>query len=228
MFGFGKKKKEIKKAKPTPKKSGAKKIANVRQNTVVTRRTSTPKKTVAPNKIVPVTVKKHRDNAMLVQAYASEFGRISFLVYGGHGRRGGKSFASVLHPFSLVEVELEMKPHRDLHISKEIKSTVPLNGILFDPQKSTLAIFLAEILLSSLKTAEKDRALFTFLKESVLTLDRLDRGIANFHIAFLLKFTYFLGVFPNVSDLGTMGYFDMRQAEFSVSRPLHSQHICNG
>ena len=69
MFGFGKKKKEIKKAKPTPKKSGAKKIANVRQNTVVksqkrvvTHRTSTPKKTVAPNKIVPVTVKKHRDN----------------------------------------------------------------------------------------------------------------------------------------------------------------------
>ena len=172
-----------------------------------------------------LSVKKHRDNAMLVQAYASEFGRISFLVYGGHGRRGGKSFASVLHPFSLVEVELEMKPHRDLHISKEIKSTVPLNGILFDPQKSTLAIFLAEILLSSLKTAEKDRALFTFLKESVLTLDRLDRGIANFHIAFLLKFTYFLGVFPNVSDLGTLGYFDMRQAEFSVSRPLHSQYI---
>ena len=172
-----------------------------------------------------LSVKKHRDNSMLVQVYASEYGRTSFLVYGGRGKRGGKSFASLLHPLSLVEIDAEMKPNRDLHISKEIKCVEPLNGILFDPQKSTLAIFLAEILLSSLKTSEKDKSFLKQAFSTFLSLDRMDRGIANFHIAFLLKLTYFLGVSPNVSRISNVGYFDMRQAEFSIKRPYHSQYV---
>lgn len=172
-----------------------------------------------------LSVKKHRDNSMLVHLFTSEFGRTSFLVYGSHSKRKGNSIASFLHPLSLIELDAEMKPNRDLHVSKEIKCLIPLNGILFNPEKSTLAIFLAEVLSSSLKIAEKDSYLFSFLKESVITLDRLNLGVANFHIAFLLRLTYFLGVYPNLSDGNDCQYFDMRQAEFSLSRPLHPQYI---
>lgn len=78
MFGFGKKKSEIKKVKPKTKKDGVKitfrkpsksKITDAHNNTVikpqkrvVARKTSISSKTITPCEIVPVTVKKHRDN----------------------------------------------------------------------------------------------------------------------------------------------------------------------
>ena len=172
-----------------------------------------------------LSVNKHRDNSMIIQVFSSEYGRASFMVYGAYANRNKKTFASVLHPFSLVEIDADIKPNRDLHVIKDIKALIPMNGILFDPMKSTIALFLSEVFLSSLKALDADKTLFLFLKESVLVLDRMERGIANFHIAFLLNLTNFLGVYPNLSEETTSGYFDMRQAEFSLYRPYHSQYI---
>ncbi|MEG0646765.1 MAG: DNA repair protein RecO C-terminal domain-containing protein, partial [Bacteroides sp.] len=53
-----------------------------------------------------------------------------------------------------------------------------------------------------------------------------DEGFANFHLVFLMRFSRFLGLYPNLDDYHEGDYFDMLNAGFVSTRPqLHSSFI---
>ncbi len=171
--------------------------------------------------------KKFRDNATLLTLYTKEMGRGSFLLYGAGSKKGGKGF-SLLQPLSLLQIEYDLRNGRELSVIKEMKPLYPLYDVLFDPYKSSILFFLAEVLYHALKTNERDDYLFQFLYESILRLEGMKRGVANFHIAFLVRLTNFLGFGPNVYDWTDAHYFDFRQAEYTVQRPSHAQYVGQG
>ena len=81
------------------------------------------------------------------------------------------------------------------------------------------------MLSNALRTNESDELLFRFLKESVLRLNEMESGVCNFHIAFLVRLSAFLGFGPNVCDLSGARYFDLVQAEYTERRPPHTQFV---
>lgn len=170
--------------------------------------------------------KKYRDNATMLTLYTRELGRSTFLLYGAGSKRGGKGF-SLLQPLSLVQIDSDVRSSRELHVIKEIKPLHPLYDSLFDPYKSTILFFLAEVLSHALKTSEQDEYLFRFLYESVIRLENMERGVPNFHIAFLVRLASFLGFGPNICDWSDSSYFDFRQAEYTAVRPDHTQYVAH-
>ncbi|MCQ2217969.1 MAG: DNA repair protein RecO [Paludibacteraceae bacterium] len=167
---------------------------------------------------------KVKDNTLILHLYTEEFGRCNYLLFGAQSKRGGKKLAFI-QPLSLVEIEAEHHPNKDLQKIKEIKVDCPTSGILFNPYKNSIAFFLSEILTNILKTSEKDETLFLFIHNSIRYLDTTESGISNFHITFLVKLSYFLGLWPDIDRMKDYPYFDLKQASFVLNKPFHNFYL---
>ncbi|MCP3893590.1 MAG: DNA repair protein RecO [Bacteroides sp.] len=168
---------------------------------------------------------KYNDTSNIIEMYTELFGRASFLVSVPRSRKS--AVKSVLfQPMSIIEFEADFRPNSTLYRIKEAKSYYPFSSVPYDPYKSAIALFLAEFLCRAIREEAENRPLFAYLLHSVIWLDESDEGFANFHLVFLMRFSRFLGLYPNLDDYHEGDYFDMLNAGFVSTRPqLHSSFI---
>jgi len=146
---------------------------------------------------------KYGESDIIAQALTETFGKQSFLI---HGVRKKKSTLSsyLIQPFSLLEIVAYIKETRDLQRVKEIKPSIILKTIHFDIKKSSIALFLSELMNKTLREVEPNIQLFNYLNHAIQILDFEEEGIENFHLIFLMQFTKFLGIHPkNNVELAT-------------------------
>lgn len=156
--------------------------------------------------------------------YTEAFGRASYLVSRTRSKRGGLSKA-LFAPLTVWELEVDHQPKRELHRIKEAHACFPLTDVAGDPVKSMLALFLSEVLFRVVREQESDLRLFQYLYESIHLLEYADKGIANFHLVFLLGLLQPLGIFPNVEAYHPGDYFDMLNGLFTDALPLHNHFL---
>jgi DNA repair protein RecO (recombination protein O) len=169
--------------------------------------------------------RKYKDNSVILDLYTEEYGRSSYILHGAYSRKKGK-MQSFLQPLSVVTVHAEMRQKYPIQQIKEIKPEYTHSDILFDPYKNAIALFLAEVLSHVLHTNEKDSRLFAFLNYAICYLDMAEKGIANFHITFLIKLTRFLGFFPDLNtNKRSTDFYDLRQVAFVSSKPFHNHYL---
>lgn len=166
---------------------------------------------------------KYKENGAIVYLYSDGFGRQTYIV---NGLRNGKnkSRAALLHPLSLLAIEADMRPKATMQQLKEFHLDIPLQNIPFDIAKSAVAMFISELLHRVIREEESNAELFSFLYHSILMLDQLEDGVANFHLHFLVQLSKYLGFYPSHGDnLPQNAYFDIKIGEFSPIRPRHPQ-----
>ncbi len=173
---------------------------------------------------IVLKTQKLKDNASLIHLYTREIGRATFLLYGAQSKRKGNALA-FLHPLSIVSIEVNIKNSRELNVIGEIKQEENNMELLFNPIKSSLAFFIAEILLQVLKTNEQDNTLFDFIRASISLLDKENKSLGNFHIVFLLRLSRFLGFQPSIDTPYNSIYFDLKQVEFTSKQPQHQYFL---
>ena len=166
----------------------------------------------------------YSDKYSIIHIYTEAFGRASYLVSHVRGRKSVVSRALFI-PLSVLEMEVEHSLKRDLHRIKETRICFPVNNIGCDPVKNALALFLSEVLFRVIRDTEPDVRLFGYLYESIHLLEYADKGIANFHIVFLLGLLKCLGIFPNVETHEEGSFFDMRDGVFTSHLPLHRHYL---
>ncbi|MGL4851315.1 MAG: DNA repair protein RecO [Phocaeicola sp.] len=167
---------------------------------------------------------KYSDTSNIVTIYTRHSGRASFLVPLPRSRRS--PLKNVLfQPLSIIEFEADFKPAASLHRIKEAKSSYPFQSIPYDPFKSAISLFLAEFLYKALREEEENELLFSYLEHSIHWLDRCTSKYANFHLVFLMRFSRFLGLYPNVENYLPGAYFDLQGATFTLEKPLHLAYI---
>lgn len=166
----------------------------------------------------------YNDTYSIIHMYTEGFGRTSYLVARNRGRKSVVS-KSLFMPLSVVEMEVEHQNKRDLHRIRETKLCFPLTQLFCDPVKNAVALFLAEVLYRVIKETEPDPRLFDFLYRSIHLLELTDKGIANFHLVFLLHLLSHLGISPNFESYINGYYFDMQNGEFTDRPPLHRHYL---
>ena len=129
----------------------------------------------------------YNDKYSIIYMYTEAFGRASYLVARSRGKKSSVSKALFM-PLSVVEMEVEHLNKRDLHRIRETKLCYPLTEVFCNPVKNILALFLSEILFRVVKETEPDSRLFEYLFESIQLLELSDKGVANFHLVFLLRY----------------------------------------
>lgn len=164
---------------------------------------------------------KYGDSSMIVYLLTDVGGRRSYMVQGVRSRTGRGSKQALFQPAFPVEFEgLEPAQSTQMHRFKELRGGFLLQGIPFDVRKSTMAIFLAEVIYRLVRESEPNEALFEFVWNSVAALDQMQEGVANFHLWFLARLSRLLGYAPG-NDYEAGCYFDIKEGLYLPHRPLH-------
>lgn len=167
---------------------------------------------------------KYNDTSNIVDIYTRENGRASFLVSVPRSRKSAVKTV-LFQPLSMIEFEADYRPMSNLYRIKEAKSWHPFRTLPYDPYKSSIAMFLAEFLYRALREEAENGPLFAYLEHSIRWLDECDRSFSNFHLVFLMRFSRFLGLYPNTEDYREGCFFDMLNACFVSVQPLHGAFL---
>ncbi len=180
-------------------------------------------KTYKAQGIVLHTV-KYGDSSLVAFVLTDVLGRQSYMVQGVKSAKGKGNKAAMLQPMFLLEFEGLQTSHAQMHRMKDVRMPNSLQNIPFDVRKSTIALFMAETLYRLIKEVEPNSPLFRFVQGSVLALDRLEAGVANFHLWFLVRMSSFLGFYP-ANEYNSGDWFDIAEGSFCRTPPSHNMVI---
>jgi len=166
----------------------------------------------------------YSDTYSIAQLFTRDFGRVSYLLPRPRGRKP-KFSASLFAPLTVLWLEAEHMPLRDLHRIRDATRQFPLYEINSQMDKISLTFFLSELLTRLLHESDHNDQLFDYLKNSVETLEATERGLANFHLAFMVGLNRFLGIHPNTTEGDRGCYFDLMNGEFTTHVPLHTHYL---
>ena len=167
---------------------------------------------------------KYGDSSLIVYLLTDVGGRRSYMVQGVRSRSGHGSKLALFQPLFPVEFEGLESTKMQLHRFKEVQAGFALRNLPFDLRKSTIALFMAEVLYRLVRESEPNEALFAFVWNSVGALDDLAAGVADFHLWFLANLSRFLGFCPG-NTYAEGDWFDIREGLYTPVRPAHSGYM---
>lgn len=171
---------------------------------------------------IVLSVVRHNERSNIVTLYTAERGRLAFVSPAGSGK-GGRLRNARLSPLALVEANVNFRSNRDLQFLGSVTTPSPWRNIYFDPGKASVLMFLAEFLGKVMRTSEGDQSTWSYLLHSLRELDDCSRGLANFHITFMVGLLPILGISPDPAEWSCGDYFDMVSVEFTPERPAHRE-----
>ncbi|CAM2847370.1 DNA repair protein RecO [Flavobacterium frigoris] len=160
---------------------------------------------------------KFQEKSLIVKCFTQSHGLKSYFVRDAFSGRKSNQKIAYFQPLTILEIEAVHKNKGTLETFKEIKISTPFQTIHSDIYKSTIVMFISEVLHHSIHEEEKNESLFDFLEAALLWLDNHDE-MANFHLILMLEATKYLGFYPDVSDID-MPFFEMTEGVFS---PFHA------
>jgi len=166
----------------------------------------------------------YSETSLIVKIYTQEFGFRSYII-GGVRSKKSKNKAGLFQPLALVDIVVSGTERTALPRISEIGIHQPYSQLPFDVIKSSIALFLNEILLHSFKEPHPDEELFLFIKNSLLILDLTTESCSNFHLGFMVQLSRYLG-FPPQGEYGPdTSVFDLREGKFVNYLPQHPDHL---
>jgi len=178
-------------------------------------------------KAIVISSLKFQEKSLIVKCFTLSSGLKSYFVRDAFSSRKASQKIAYFQPFSILEIEAVHKNKGTLENFKEIKSAVPFQTIHTDIVKSTMVMFLSEMLHYSIQEEEKNEQLFLFLETALTWLDHHDE-ISNFHLILLLEITKYLGFYPDISEID-LPFFEMNEGVFALFQKgnVLSEHETN-
>lgn len=163
-------------------------------------------------KAIVVSKLRYKESDLIVKCYTQQFGIKSYLLKNALKSRKGKFKPAYFQSLTIINIEAEHKQNRSLHFLKDIKTQNNFESIHTNVIKSTIALFLAEVLTIVLKEEEENRLLFNYLETSLIWFNENEVD-TNFHYIFLIELTKYLGFYPDISQ-SNLSYFNLEDGKF--------------
>ncbi|WP_395076913.1 DNA repair protein RecO [Flavobacterium sp.] len=171
-------------------------------------------------KAIVISSVKYQEKSLIVRCYTLSDGLKSYFVQNPFSNRKSNQKIAYFQPLTLLEIEGVHKNKGTLEYFKEIKLSTSFKSINTNIFKSSIALFLAEILQNCIHEQEQDENLFNYVETALIWLDNHDE-IANFHIIFLLEITKYLGFYPDISEIN-LPFFDLSEGIFTAHQGINS------
>jgi len=166
-------------------------------------------------------VTDYSESSVVVQIFTEKFGLQSYLINGAKKPKA-KIRLNMIQPLHLLDLIVYHKPNGNIQRISELRNSPLFQSIPYNVIKSSLTIFLNEVLYKSIKIHFDDASLFEFLFNSIEFLDKADKGLGNFHLLFLLHLTRYLGFYPDKQGSLDARYFDLYAGRFTDTLPNHA------
>lgn len=166
---------------------------------------------------------RYGDSSLIVRIYTLSNGLQSYMVKGvsGNASRNRIAFFQPLTLLSFVQTGNTKKG--GMAFMKDVELGYVYQSIPMDMNKSAILMYLAELLSYTLTQQERNDDLYHFVHQSLMWLDLVDSGYANFPLYFTLELSRFLGFYPHAKEDG--GLFDMMEGQFVKDVPLHPYYF---
>ncbi|MDN5203337.1 DNA repair protein RecO [Fulvivirgaceae bacterium BMA10] len=138
---------------------------------------------------------KYRETSIIVKIFTELFGLNSYIVNGVRSAKA-KNKIALYQPLTILDLVVYHKKNTGLNRISEIKCSEPLMDIPINIKKSSIALFITDLLNKTIKENDENVELFEFLYQSVLVLEHLQHHYENFHLQFILKLSRYLGFSP--------------------------------
>jgi DNA repair protein RecO (recombination protein O) len=135
---------------------------------------------------------KYGDSSIIVTIFTELFGIQTYIVNGVRSKNA-KGKIALFQPLTLLDLVVYYKENASIKRIKEIKCLHQYQTVSTDIRKSSLAIFINEILNKAVKDESHTGEIFEFLLSSLILLDHQEDNLENFHLIFLIKLSRFLG-----------------------------------
>ena len=158
------------------------------------------------------------ETSVIVQVFTEKFGLQSYII-NGVKKPKAKISRNMLQPLHLLDMVVYHKNTGQVQRVSELKNSPQLQTIPYDIIKSSLVIFLNEVLYKAVRQQSADENMFDFIFNAIEWLDNQSEGLANFHLLFLTRLTRYLGFYPEQIAAAGMDFFDMKNGVFSRYKP---------
>lgn len=142
-------------------------------------------------------ITKYGDTSIIVSIFTHLFGLQSYIVNGARSK-SSRNVISLYQPLTLLDLVVYHRENANILRIKEARCLHAYQSIHQDIRKTTIALFLCELLNKSVKDQSNAESIFDFLMRSFITLDQLD-AVENFHLIFLIKLSRHLGFGPQAT-----------------------------
>ncbi len=142
---------------------------------------------------------KYADSSIIVTIFTELFGIQTYIVNGVRSK-SAKGKIALYQPLTLLDLVVYYKENASIKRIKEIKCLHQYQTLSTDIRKSSLAMFINEILNKAVKDESHASEIFEFLLNSLVLLDHQEDNIENFHLIFLIKLSRFLGFGAHQAD----------------------------
>ncbi len=166
---------------------------------------------LAKSQIIVLHTIKHGDTGIVVQCYSNTAGRTALYFRGSSKKMNN---ASLLHKLNILDVVTYSNSSGTMPTIREIGMTYNLASLRSNIYKSTIAMFISEVLGKTVRESEANPHLYSFISSSIQILEHTEEGVANFHIHFLTHLCKMLGFMPTDNYTPSSPVFDIATAKF--------------
>ena len=165
---------------------------------------------------------KYSETSLILDVFTRELGLKTYIISGVR-KKSAKVSAGMLQPMNILDLVAYNRETSNMNRIKEVKMSYVFRTLPFDIKKSSVALFVIEIIGKSLKEKEKNIEFFDFIENSLIYLDQTINNISNFHLVFLVKMSNFFGFKPENNYSNSNIY--LREGVFNHNPPYHGDYL---
>lgn len=163
---------------------------------------------------------RYGDSSLIVRIYTLNAGLQTYMVKGVTGKTS-KNRLAFFQPMTFLRFLQSGKPRPGgMAYLKEPELGYAYQSIPQVMNKSAILMYLSELLTHTLTQQERNDDLYQFVFQSIVWLDLVETGYANFPLYFTLELSRFLGFYPQ-SNYRPASCFDMMEGQFVTAMPVH-------
>lgn len=167
---------------------------------------------------------RYGDTSLIVKVFTLNNGLQTFMVKGVRGK-SSHNRAAFFQPMTFLRFVQKDKPRSgSMSFMGDVEVAYAYQTVPVVMNKSAILMYVAELLSHVLTQQERNVPLYHFVHQSMVWLDLVEEGYANFPIYFTLEMSRFLGFYPQ-ANYTEHALFDMMEGQFVATEPLHPYYL---
>ena len=167
---------------------------------------------------------RYQDNDLIVKCLTRDLGVVSYMIKNISMSKKSKNKFAFFQLLNILDLETNYNPNRSIQYIKDLKVKYNFTSLHTNIYKSSVVMFLSEILSNIIHIETKDMELFDFIEKSLIWYDKSEDS-STFYLIFLMKITHYLGFYPDCTNM-CYNYFNLEEGLFETSK--NSKYVIQG
>src|SRR5690606_807355 len=111
---------------------------------------------------------RFRESSIIVSIFTEVFGLQSYMVNGVRSARPSGNKIALFQPLTLLDMVVYHRENANINRTREVKCLYPSHTLATDIRKSSISLFVCEILNKTVKEEAQSKEIFDFIFNSLL------------------------------------------------------------